>query len=462
MKHLLFIFLFLLSLTLHAQQKTLSLQQLFDIVRGYHPVARQASIGVEMAKADIRIARSPFDPQVQTSNSRKELDGVLYYDHALYELKVPTWFGIDLHAGLESADGNKLNPEETKGNSSYIGFSVPVVKNLLMDKRRATLKQAGIFREMSETEQQAVINNLLHDASKAYWNWWEAYTTYRLFSAALENAQKRLQMVRIAYQQGERPAIDTIEAITQLQAFQLRQSEIGVQLNAAHLDLSSYLWQKDNQPYDLPAEVIPEPSPNLPQQASSIDDLLQLTNRHPELQQYSFKLEALQIERKLKFQSLLPSIYVKYNQLGKSFNMSKTFSNPWLENNYRYGISINMPLRLSEGRGEYRKAQLKLEQTRMEQAFKRVQLQNKVQQYFFQVQQLQQQVQLQQDALTLLQKLQRSEEQKFLNGESSLFLVNSREAKTLEAAQKEVQVKSKYIQSFYTLQWASGRLQNIN
>ncbi len=462
MKRFITIIIFLIGYNIHAQQKTLSSQELFDIVRLYHPVARQASLGVDIAKAEMLIARSPFDPQAQTTNSRKELDGVRYYNQSQYELKIPTWFGLDLHAGFESATGDKLSPVETKGNSSYVGFSMPVVRNLLIDKRRAAIKQANIFKNMSEAEQNATINNLLHDASKAYWNWWEAHIVYQLFSAAMNNAEKRLQMVRIAYRQGERPAIDTLEAITQLQAFQLQQSEIGLLVNNARLELSTYLWQKDNQTYELPWEVVPEILPlSLLLPPASVEDLLQDTNKHPELQQYQLKLEALQIERKLKFQSLLPSVYVKYNQLGRSFDMTKTVSNPWLENNYRYGISVSMPLRLSEGRGEYRKTQLKMEQARMDQVLKRVQLQNKVQQYFFQVQQLKQQMQLQQDALTLLQRLQRSEEQKFLNGESSLFLINSREAKTLEAAQKEVQLKAKYIQSLYTLHWAAGHLENF-
>jgi outer membrane protein TolC len=400
---------------------------------------------------------------VQTTNALKELDGVLYYNQSQYELKIPTWFGIDVHAGIESTTGNRLNPEETKGPSSYVGLSVPVVKNLLLDKRRAILKQAAIFKSMSEAEQRATINTLLNDASGAYWNWWEAYTVYQLFGAALDNAEKRLHMVRIAYQQGERPAIDTLEAITQLQAFQLRQSEIGIQLNQARLELSAYLWQKDAQSYELPQEVVPGILPSgLPPHPAAVDELLQATNGHPEVQQYRFKLKSLQLERRLKFQSLLPSVYLKYNQLGKGFDMTKTVSNPWLENNYRYGISINMPLRLSEGRGEYRKAQLKIEQARLAQSLKQVQLQNKVQQYFFQVQQLKQQVQLQQDALGLLQRLQRSEEQKFLNGESTLFLINSREAKALEAAQKEVQLKAKYMESLYTLQWAAGQLQTAH
>jgi outer membrane protein TolC len=456
----LFILCFLIgTLGAQAQPKSLSQQQLLEIVKLYHPVARQAALNIDIAKDEVRVARGAFDPSLQMSGGRKELEGVLYYDQAQYEVKIPVWYGIDIYAGMESLYGNKTNPTETKGASSYIGFSIPVVKNLFMDKRRAALKQAQVFEDMSAVEQQVVLNNLLQEASKAYWDWWEQYAVYQLFTAAMSNAEKRLQMVRTTYQVGERPAIDTLEALTQLQSFRLQQNEIGIRLNQARLELSVYLWQKESVPYELPAEVVPQIAPaSLPEPLQSEENLLQATANHPQLQQYQYKLKALQIDRRLKFQSLLPSVNLKYNQLYHSHNIIKNFSTPWLDNNYRYGIAVSMPLRLSEGRGEYRKANLKIEQARLEQVHKKVAIENKVRQYYFEWQQLQQQVSLQQQAVNMLQNLQRGEEQKFFNGESSLFLINSREAKTLESQQKLLELQSKHQKSMNNTLWAAGLL----
>ena len=56
------------------------------------------------------------------------------------------------------------------------------------------------------------------------------------------------------------------------------------------------------------------------------------------------------------------------------------------------------------------------------------------------------------------QTLQRGEELKFFNGESSLFLVNSRENKSLEAMQKLLKTKTEYYKAFNNLLWASGVL----
>jgi len=191
-----------------------------------------------------------------------------------------------------------------------------------------------------------------------------------------------------------------------------------------------------------------------------LERLLQQVPQHPELQQYRFKLTALQVEKRLKFQSLLPSVYLKYNQLNQSHNLVKNLSTPWLENNYRYGLSISVPLRFSEGRGEYRKAQLKIRQTEWAQLNKQVSLQAKLRQYHNEWKQLKQQIALQQKAIQSYATLQRGEEIKFTNGESSLFLVNTREMKTLEAQQKLIELQSKEQKAIAGSLWSAGALAN--
>jgi hypothetical protein len=52
----------------------------------------------------------------------------------------------------------------------------------------------------------------------------------------------------------------------------------------------------------------------------------------------------------------------------------------------------------------------------------------------------------------------KAEETLFENGESSLFLINSRENKVLEAEKKLIDLKTKCIKTIYALQWSSGLL----
>ena len=100
---------FLLRVLLTDAQQSLSLEEYLAAVRTYHPVARQAAIGVEIAKAEVTSARGGFDPVFQNSIARKEMDGLLYYDHQLSEVKIPTWYGVDLVVGIESLTGQRTS-----------------------------------------------------------------------------------------------------------------------------------------------------------------------------------------------------------------------------------------------------------------------------------------------------------------------------------------------------------------
>jgi outer membrane protein TolC len=52
----------------------------------------------------------------------------------------------------------------------------------------------------------------------------------------------------------------------------------------------------------------------------------------------------------------------------------------------------------------------------------------------------------------------KAEETLFRNGESSLFLINSRENKVLETERKLIELKAKYYKTIYALQWSTGLL----
>lgn len=458
MKQVIAIILFLVNGLAASAQQTLSLEEFLRLVQSYHPVAKQAALGIEIAKAEVTSAKGAFDPRFENSIGRKEFDGLLYYNHQISEVKIPTWYGVDVVAGIESLSGNRTSTPDTKGNTSYVGFSVPVAKGLVMDARRAALQQAKIFQTLSVQEQRAIINDLLYDAAKAYWNWWQQVQVQRLFEQAVQNAEERFRLVKAAFKIGERPAIDTVEALAQMQSFKISASEVELGVVNSQLDLSVFLWQPNGTAYTLPETVMPQTSMPALAEAMQIERLLQQLQNHPELQQYGLKLKSLQVEKNLKFQSLLPSVYLKYNQLNKSHQLQKAFSTPWLANNYRYGVAIAVPLRFSEGRGEYRKAKLKIEQTRLQQLAKQVTLQTKLRQYYNEWKQLQQQIALQQGAVQSYAALQRGEETKFSNGESSLFFVNARQLKTLEAQQKLLELQSKEQKAAASVFWAAGTL----
>ncbi len=59
-------------------------------------------------------------------------------------------------------------------------MSLPLLKNLVTDRRRTILEQARIIVKQSEAARRNELNNLLLDAATAYWNWVREYQVYNV------------------------------------------------------------------------------------------------------------------------------------------------------------------------------------------------------------------------------------------------------------------------------------------
>lgn len=434
-----------------------------NIVKKFHPVIKQADINIEKAKAAIVIARGGFDPMLYVSNDQKTFDGKNYYSYTNPEFKIPTWYGIELKAGLENNSGQYLNEEATSGKSSYLGISIPLGKNLLMDNRRAVLQQSKIFRQQTEAERTNTVNDLLNEAYGSYWNWVKEYQLYQILTDAVKVNEARFSLVKIGFRQGDRPAIDTIEALVQLQNFQYLQNESGVKFKNAGVSLSAFLWLENNGYYQLSEEVVPDSKWNLQNikdiSPGLLDDLLYAARlSHPKLNSYSFKLQGLEVERKLKFQSLLPTVNVRGNLLNTGYNVFKSADAGFYQNNNKFGFDIGIPLRLSEGRGAYKMARLKIDETNYAISLQQQEIENKIRFYYNELTGLQKQIAIYEQAFNNYQILYRGEDTRFKAGESTLFLLNTRENKVLEALQKLTELKTKFYKTQVAVQWAAGQL----
>ena len=458
------VFFLLSTVSINAQQKSLSLDNVLDIVRTYHPVVRQASLAVDSARAAELSAMGAFDPSFYVNNQRKTFDGKNYYFYNNPELKVPTWYGIDLKAGIENNGGERLTPEVTAGQTSYAGLSVPLLKNLVTDRRRTTVQQARLIVKQSEAARLNEINDILYQTAVAYWNWQREFQVYNVLLNILNTNRERLSLVRRSFAGGDRAAIDTIEATTQLQSFELLAVEAQYRWIASGLELSNYLWLNNEQPFQLSNDIIPDTTwkeVNISQVAiTPLEDALIIAREnHPKLVTINRKLDVLEAERRLKFQSLLPTFNFNYNFLSKGYSPIKGIGQNVFENNYKYGVEFGLPLFLRQGRGDYKTAKIKLEITSLQRQQVKLEIENKVKYYFNQLLALRTQVNIIERTLNNYIRLLQAEEVKFSIGESSLFLINSRENKVFETRQKLLETKTKFFITLSALQWASGSQQ---
>ncbi len=441
------------------QQDILTLDNFIQQVKKYHPIARQADIQIDKANAELLAAKGNFDPTFQWEASNKTFDSTNYYYYNNPELNIPLLVG-NIKAGLENNGGNFLSSEITKGKTSYLGIELPLAKGLLMDKRRAILQQAKIFTKQSDQERLIIFNNLLFESYVAYFQWAGAYQQYTAYSKFVDIADKRLRLVRIAFTNGDRALMDTTEAYTQFQNYQLLQTEAFLKWKNAGVELSNYLWKENDSIYLLEENQLPEyRQPANDMIDKNITGLInQSALQNPSLKIYDYKLNSLEVERKLKLQNLLPYFAVKANLLNQDYNVFKNVNPVFIENNYKWGVEFKIPLFLREARGDYKKTQLKIKETNLDLLYKRQQTENKIRTYLNEYNALQQQLQTVQSMYSNYQSLLNNEELKFSQGESSLFLVNSREVKLIEILQKQIELTIKYYKAKYAVEWAMGIL----
>lgn len=439
----------------------LSKDELVSIVRRYHPVVRQAGLAVERSEAGVRAARGAFDPKLGAEFDRKTLDREFYYSYFHPNISIPTWYGLELKAGAEEIAGNRVSRERTLGETSYAGIKWSVTQGLLFDERRATLRQAQTLVQLSEAERQQQVNTIVYDALAAYWQWVKQYNYYSIYTNAVELNRQRLMMVKAEFEQGNRPAIDTVEALTQLQAYQLLQNESLMEFRNAGYTLSNFLWLEDNQPAMLGNNIVPDTTNislyNEMQELPPLEELIvQAMSNHPKLQMAEFKIDYYDIERRLKAQYLAPKLDINANLLNKGYELPDELTVPFMENNYKLGVDFSMPLFFRKARGEYKQARIKQQEANIERDYSALQIENKIKSYYNEVLTLKKQIELYENANENYSRLLSGELARYHIGESNLFLINSRENKLLEASQKLFELKTQWHKSYAGMLWAAG------
>ncbi|MCP9747480.1 TolC family protein [Lacihabitans sp. CS3-21] len=441
-------------------QKVLKLDDFLELISKNHPIAKQAQIRVDMSAAAFFAAKGVFDPVLTNETAKKTLDGKIYYNYQDTELKVYTPIGLTAKTGIENSNGMFSSNERTIGNLGYIGLEMPVLKGLLIDYQRAILKQSAIYQKQSEEEKRQMLNDLYLDAIQDYWQWTASYQNMDLLIQNLGNAKNRLNLLRIAFQNGDKSMNDTLEAYTQVQNIELLYQEAQMEAQTSAISLAKYLWNSNDSPYFLESGTIPDiVAFGLVSIEDRTEELISLAkNQHPELGVYRFKMDALAVERTLKRQSLLPTANLKMNILSKNYYNFESAYSPFLNNNYKFGFDFKMPLFLREARGDYQKTLLKISETNSIISNKTWEIENKIRSYGVEQNALKSQLNTSQSMIINYRNLLKNEEFKLQQGESTLFLINSRENKWIESLLKNQSLKLKYLKSAYKQLWAAGVL----
>lgn len=439
-------------------QTTFGYEDFKNLVLKNHPTVKQANLFPRDAEAEIMQAKGAFDPKLTSYFDRKSFKGIDYYNRWDNVLKIPTWSGVDFKLGYERNTGKYLLQEESS-QLLVAGLSVPIGQGLIIDARRNTLKQAQLGRNYAEAERQKLINSTIFYATKSYWDWWFSYQQLQLIQEGYDLADKRFIATRERARVGEQATIDSVEAKITLQDREVALQQAIIELQNYRLALSNYLWSTYETPLELPEGAAPPVAP-----IRKVDEttLLALINQaklqHPEIQKLNVKIDQLQIEERFRKEMLKPIFNANFNFIADGFVSKPTsnFENSFSLNNHKLGFEFAVPLFLRKERGKLQQVRIKQQSTGLDLNLARREIMNDVYAAYNEVRNFEKQLKIQQDATQNQEILVRAEQRKFDIGESTLFLINTRESKLIEMRTKIELLKSKYEKALANLAYMAG------
>lgn len=445
-------------------QEPLSMNQYLRWVAEEHPAIKEAKQRWLQSQNLLLMAKGNFDPSLNFAMDRKKFDGKNYYTISENQLTIPTRWGMKFKAGYDFTSGSFLNPLDVKplNGQALLGMDIPLLQGLLFDEYRLILREAELNMTIQKIGLEQVENDVLLDAAKAYLDWYVSYQQRDVQNQALILAKNRLKDMVTSFLEGDKPTIDTVEVYVNVLTRESSLFEVTLDYTLATQEMGNYLWQND-QPVN--------PENYFPLATSELDPILENSsegwientlNGNLDLMILRLTGNQYQLERKWALEQFKPNLNLQFNALatGRSFNQEFDVrsDNFLLENNYKLGLRARIPILYRKERGKLQLIDNKMKEWEYKTMDKTQYWITKAKQYFSAFEVLDAQVRNLQNQANQLNALLDAEKIKFSAGESSVFLLNTREQKNLEIAMKFIKIKGDWLKSYYTLLWTSGQL----
>lgn len=454
--------LILLALHSVSAQPKLTLGQVLEQVERNHPKLRGAQLMNDIAMAKVLEKQGAFDPSLavetgyQRYNSSSEPGKAKdYFSNSATVFRTDP-SGIKWEAGWINNQGGVKSPNSSTGDVGefFVGTSIPLLRGLNINEKSVALEQAEITAEQVKFDYRRLRLAVLLDAGSAYYNWVTAVMQSDIVAENLKLAQERAKQVADSIEAGDRARIDQVEADREVQKREeaLLKAQRIVQKSAFKLAL--YLWNSKGEAEAVPAlqdapKSLPEGREVGPERLAQLQ--VEALEQRPELRKLDLQKSIVNLDKALAENLRLPQLDLKLRPGADLGHQGVGFT-------FKAGLQLIIPLATRTADGRERAASIKLEKLSLDQVetVRRILLQ--VQDAASEVEANRLRLERALEVYRLAKELEAAERLKFQLGDSSLFLVNSRERSTVAAALKVLEIRNEQAQSLLLLQTVSGAL----
>jgi outer membrane protein len=396
------------------------------------PSVQNSSLQIDLANQEWLEARGAFEPKVRGSFALKKFDNKTYYNKLNTELKVQTPFGVSFGGGFSDNFGVFLNPENglPVQGLAYAGVEVPLGAGMFTNAARTEVKRQALERDAAAWVYTLDVNDYMLQAGEAYWEWYGSIMLIQLANDALLLAENRFELVNKQYKIGETAAIDTLEAFINYQSRQAYYIENLLKYQKYDAYIRNFVWDSSLNTVKLAPQV------DLNYQAVFADSLLSnsLISSHPAIKLIETDSLLNRASLALAKEYFKPELDLEFKLQEAAADFTAFNFSP--SQNHYVGLNFSMPILLRKQRAKA--SQLGFKETMINN--KKMDLLTKIgnnQQMTYQNSTtLMASIALFEQTAINYESLVKAEQAKFNLGEGSLFMVNSREIKWIEAREK--------------------------
>ena len=344
----------------------LSLNDVLFSVQQCYP-AIDIAVG-ELQSADGKIVASlgAFDSTLDGHSISQPLGFYQTYRNGV-GLTRQLYSGGEVYGAYRIGDGN-FEPwygerETNEAGEFKFGFSLPLLKDTVIDERRAKLTSANLQRDQLEFNVDSRLLLFQRFASQSYWNWVAAGQVIKVQQELLDLAQKRVDLIKARVTRGdlaELANIDNDRFIAKRKNslikanLLLRQAAIKMSLYFRDQQCNPVIASQNQLPTDFNvAEVIGE--------ETVAADIQSALNVRPELAELRTARQEACVDLQYARNLTLPKVDLK-GFAGQDIGGAASSKGDKTPFEMQLGVMAEVPIQRREGLGKIRVAQGKIAQ----------------------------------------------------------------------------------------------------
>ena len=438
---------------LEATEKPLLLPEVLASVKKQYPPFLAALIDQDLAKGRIRQALGSFDLNLNSGGAKSLAgpnDGAAGY--AILDQPFPFWGG-NVYGGYTSyADYYLLSsgylPNYNKNNSlgnsegvGLVGLRIPLLKDGVIDERRAKLWQAKIDEELADPVILRQYLDFIRAATISYYTWLASGHRLALTEELLRIAKDRDSAITEQVKLGAAAPIVQVNNQQMVVSREIAMVVAKRRFQASAIELSLfYRTLESAQPIIAARDRLPKSFPPQPlmEESRMTSDLAKAVFQRPEMRRIELLLKKADIDHRLAKNSLLPNLDIGLLAAQPAF-----YGQTELEGL----VQLKMPLQQREAEGRVDVADSTISRLNLEKQFTRDRIVADVRDAFVAVDAAYHALQKTRRNVDLTRQLQTAEQERLKLGATDLLNLQIREQFTFDAEVLEVEAQADYFRA---------------